>query len=129
MYQKFRLQIVTKTVLVYRLCRLFPYPIRVLGMWKLVLLERSRLDSLISVSPGYSIIEKPKPHGKSYNKWLGDTAGLSHREIICRAIDVALTQKPASFEDLLKGLEQMGYQVKRGKVPSLLGGTQKRFII
>lgn len=87
-----------------------------------------RLNDTICIENGYSIVENPKQHGKSYNKWLGDTAGLSHREIICRAIDAVLTQKPASFEDLLKGLEQMGYQVKRGKVPSLLGGTQKRFI-
>lgn len=87
-----------------------------------------RLNDTICIENGYSIIENPKPHGKSYNKWLGDTAGLSHREIICRAIDASLAQKPASFEELLKLLEQMGYQVKHGKVPSLLGGTQKRFI-
>ena len=87
-----------------------------------------RLNDTIYIENGYSIVENPKQHGKSYNKWLGDTAGLSPREIICRAIDAVLTQKPASFEDLLKGLEQMGYQVKRGKVSSLLGGTQKRFI-
>ena len=87
-----------------------------------------RLNDTICIENGYSIIENPKPHGKSYNKWLGDSDGLSHREIICRAIDAVVTQQPESFEDLLKGLEQMGYQVKRGKVPSLLGGTQKRFI-
>lgn len=86
------------------------------------------LNDTICIENGYSIIENPKPHGKSYNKWLGDTAGLSHREIICRTIDAALTQKPANIEELLKGLEQMGYQVKHGKIPSLMGGTQKRFI-
>ena len=87
-----------------------------------------RLSDTICIENGYSIIENPKPHGKSYNKWLGDTAGLSHREIICRAIDASLAKKPTSFEELLKLLEQMGYKVKQGKVPSLLGGTQKRFI-
>lgn len=87
-----------------------------------------RLNDTICIENGYSIIENPKPHGKSYNKWLGDTAGLSHREIICRAIDASLAKKPASFDELLKLLEQMGYQVKHGKVPSLLGGTQKRFV-
>ena len=86
------------------------------------------LNDTICIENGYSIIENPKPHGKSYNKWLGDTAGLSHREIICRTIDAALTQKPANIEELLKRLEQMGYQVKHGKIPSLMGGTQKRFI-
>lgn len=87
-----------------------------------------RLNDTICIENGYSIVEAPKPHGKSYNKWLGDTTGLSHRENICRAIDAALAQKPNSFEALLRLLEQMGYQVKRGKVPSLLGGTQKRFL-
>ncbi len=39
-----------------------------------------RLNDTICVENGYSIVEDPKPHGKSYNKWLGDRAKPSHRE-------------------------------------------------
>ena len=31
-----------------------------------------RLNDTICIENGYSIVENPKRHGKSYNKWLGD---------------------------------------------------------
>lgn len=42
-----------------------------------------RLNDTICVENGYSIVEDPKPHGKSYNKWLGE---LSNRTVgtMCR---------------------------------------------
>ena len=87
-----------------------------------------RLNDTICVENGYSIVENPKGKGKTYDKWLGDQKQPSHRERICYAIDEALAQKPRSFEELLKLLERSGYQVKGGKVPSLLGEGQKRSI-
>ena len=33
-----------------------------------------RLSDTICIENGYSIVENPKPHSKSYNKWLGDAA-------------------------------------------------------
>ena len=87
-----------------------------------------RLSDTICIENGCSIVENPKRHGKSYNKWLGDKKKPSHRERICTAIDDALTQKPDSFEALLELLRQAGYEVKGKKVPSLLGGEQKKSI-
>lgn len=87
-----------------------------------------RLNDTICIENGYSIVENPKRHGKSYNKWLGDKKKPSHRERICAAIDDALAQKPDSFEALLEQLRQAGYEVKGKKVPSLLGGEQKKSI-
>ena len=87
-----------------------------------------RLNDTICIENGYSIVENPKRHGKSYNKWLGDKKKPSHRERICTAIDDALTQKPDSFETLLELLRQAGYEVKGKKVPSLLGSEQKKSI-
>ena len=87
-----------------------------------------RLNDTICIENGYSIVENPKRHGKSYNKWLSDKKKPSHRERICTAIDDALTQKPDSFEALLELLRQAGYEVKGKKVPSLLGGEQKKSI-
>ena len=87
-----------------------------------------RLSDTICIENGYSIVEDPKRHGKSYNKWLGDQKKPSHRERICFAIDDALAQKPESFEALLTLLREAGYEVKGKKVPSLMGGEQKKFI-
>ena len=56
-----------------------------------------RLSDTICIENGLSIVENPKPHGKSYNKWLGDQAKPSHRELLRVAIDNALSQSPADF--------------------------------
>ena len=39
-----------------------------------------------------------------------------------------LAEKPKDYEDFLQGLEQQGYEVKRGKYTSVKGARQKRFI-
>ena len=75
-----------------------------------------RLSDTICIENGLSIVENPKPHGKSYNKWLGDQAKPSHREQLRVMIDRALEQKPADFDALLKLLSEMGCEVsRRGK--------------
>lgn len=89
-----------------------------------------RLNDTLCIENGYSIVEDPERHGKSYNKWLGDKAKPSHRERIAYAIDEALSQKPESFAALLDLLRQAGYEVKGAERsnPSLRGGDQKKFI-
>ena len=75
-----------------------------------------RLSDTICIENGLSIIENPKPHGKSYNKWLGDQAKPSHREQLRMAIDQALAQKPADLDVLFLLLRDDGCEVsKRGK--------------
>ena len=87
-----------------------------------------RLNDTLCIENGLSIVENPKRHGKSYNKWLGDQAKPSNRELLRVALDAALAQKPADFDALLKLLRDAGYEVKVGKVPALRGKSQKRFI-
>lgn len=75
-----------------------------------------QLSDTICIENGLSIVENPKPHGKSYNKWLGDQAKPSHRELLRAVIDNALAQKPANLDELLKLLQTSGCEVsKRGK--------------
>ena len=75
-----------------------------------------RLSDTICIENGLSIVENPKPHGKSYDQWLGDQATPSHREMLRTAIDNALEQKPADLDELLKLLRESGCEVsKRGK--------------
>ena len=61
------------------------------------------------------------------HKWLGDQAKPSHRELLRVAIDNALSQSPADFEELLKLLQEYGCEVsKRGKSYRLkLSGWEK----
>ena len=87
-----------------------------------------RLSDTICIQNGYSIVENPAKKSKTYDKWLGEKKQPSHRERICYAIDDALAQKPATFEELLQLLQEAGYQIKDGKVPSLLGENQKRYL-
>ena len=88
-----------------------------------------RLNDTLCIENGYSIVENPKRHGKSYNKWMGDKTTLSHRDRLCCVIDEVLEQKPESFEALLDFLRQAGYEVKGNPAnPSLRGGDQKRYV-
>ncbi len=75
-----------------------------------------RLSDTICVENGYSIVEAPKQRGQSYDKWLGDQAKPSHRELLRLAIDQALAQKPANLDALFQLLREGGCEVsKRGK--------------
>ena len=47
---------------------------------------------------------------------------------MCRAIDAALQKNPRSFDELLKGLQTQGYEIKYGKHISVKGKNQARFI-
>ena len=74
------------------------------------------LSDTICIENGYSIVENPKKHGQSYNKWQGDQAQLSHREQMRAAIDEALAKKPATLDALMTLLQEAGWEVsKRGK--------------
>ena len=88
-----------------------------------------RISDTLCIENGYSIVDAPKRHGKSYNKWLGDNAPIPHRERLCYVIDEALKQNPESFDALLDLLRQAGYEIKGNPAnPSLRGGDQKRFV-
>ena len=79
-----------------------------------------RLSDTICVENGLSIVENPKPHGKSYGQWLGDQAKLSHRELLRIALDEALAKRPADLEALWQLLRAAGVAVKyRGKAITL----------
>ena len=87
-----------------------------------------RLNDTICIENRLSVVENSKPHGQSYNKWLGDAAKPSHRELLRVAIDNALSEKPETMEALFALLQQAGVQVKkRGKSISLQASGQERF--
>lgn len=86
-----------------------------------------QLSDTLCIENGLSIVENPRPHGLSYDKWLGDKKKTSHRELLRAAIDAALQKKPADFDTLLKLLQEAGCEVThRGKSINLrLAGWKK----
>ena len=86
-----------------------------------------RLSDTLCIQNGLSIIEQPKGHSKSYNKWLGNEAKTSQRDGLREALDAALARQPKGFEELLTMLQRSGWEVKRGKRISLKGKGQERF--
>lgn len=87
-----------------------------------------RLNDTICIENGYSIVENPRPHGKSYNKWLGEKPPCQ-RDQLRMAIDAALEKSPADLEALLVLLREMGIEVSpRGKSIRLKAPDGKKFI-
>ena len=88
-----------------------------------------QLNDTICIENGYSIVENPKPHGKSYDKWLGDQAKPSHRELLCAAIDSALQEHPTDWDALLHLLNEAGYEISRkGENPSFRHRSWRRAV-
>ena len=74
-----------------------------------------RLSDTICMEHGLSVIENPARKGMTYDKWLGGNAKVSNREVLRKAIDEVLTQKPRNMDEFLSLLEEKGFTVKRGK--------------
>lgn len=74
-----------------------------------------RLSDTICMEHGLSVIENPERKGMTYDKWLGGSAKVSNREVLRKAIDEVLMQKPRDMDEFLRLLEEKGFAVKRGK--------------
>ena len=87
-----------------------------------------RLNDLICLENGYSIVEHPKGHSQKYNKWLGDNKKRTHRDELREAIDIALIEKPANMDAFLKLLADAGWEIKQGKHIAFRKTGQQRFM-
>ena len=88
-----------------------------------------QLSDTICLQHGLSVIENPKPHGKSYDTWLGEKKKVSHREKLRMAIDEAIEKKPKTLDDLLRLLLDDGYEIKRrGNDISIRGSGEKGYL-
>ena len=85
-----------------------------------------RLSDLICLEHSLSVIEI-KPYRERQKRVLYPPKE-SNRDQLCGVIDSILADKPGSYEEFLKKLEQQGYEVKRGKHTAVKGKGQKRFI-
>ena len=78
-----------------------------------------RLSDRVCLEHSLSVVERPKLHSKGkyqhYGQWLGEARPPSFKEQIRRAIDAALTERPADFADFLQRMEAAGVQVVHGR--------------
>ena len=87
-----------------------------------------RLSDIICMEHGLSVIENPARKGMTYDKWLGGNEKVSNREVIRKAIDEVLMQKPRDMEEFLRLLEDNGFTAKRGKYIALRHADFKKTI-
>lgn len=85
-----------------------------------------RVSDLICLENGLSVIE-PKPYHER-TKRTDYPHKVKNRDVLCEAIDAVLQKNPRSFDELLKGLQRQGYEIKYGKHISVKGKNQARFI-
>ena len=85
-----------------------------------------RISDLVCLENGLSVIA-PKPY-RERAKRTEYPRRVKNRDVLCDAIDTILQKSPSSFDELLKGLEGLGYEIKYGKHISVKGKNQERFI-
>lgn len=81
---------------------------------------------MICLENGLSVIA-PKPY-KERTKRTDYPHKVKNRDVLCEVIDTVLQKNPGTFDELLKGLQIQGYEIKYGKHISVKGKNQARFI-
>lgn len=85
-----------------------------------------RLSDLICLEHGLSIIEKV-PYSQRRKRTIYEKR-TTCRDQIRQDIDTIMKKSPTDFDAFLRKLEEMGYEVKRGKYASVKGKDQQRFV-
>lgn len=88
-----------------------------------------RLNDLVCLEHGLSVIKNPKPRDKTahYGAWLGDEKKPSFHQTIRQTIDTVLEQSPPDFDSFLKLMEVGGIEViRRGKRVNFRAPGQER---
>lgn len=85
-----------------------------------------KVSDLVCLEHGLSVIT-PKPFKERIKRTIFPKK-KTQREFLCEAIDKALEEKPKTFAEFLKKMNELGYEFKDGKQPAFRGKEQKRFI-
>ena len=89
-------------------------------------LALQHVSDLVCLENGLSVIT-PAPYSER-EKRTTYPKRENIRSALCGDIDVALSKNPGDFEEFLRNMEQLGYEIKRGKNTAVKGRSQKRFI-
>jgi len=85
-----------------------------------------KVSDLVCIENGLSVIEPKKPSERE--KRTVYKSEKSYREKIRESIDACMEKKPKDMEELLRFLEEMDYEIKRGKNISLKSKEQNKFL-
>lgn len=85
-----------------------------------------RISDHICLEHGLSIIHPLPPASRTRRTDYPHPASV--RDQIRHDIDLVLQQNPGSLDELLRMLQERGYEIKRGKHIAVRGSGQKRFI-
>ena len=88
--------------------------------------EIRRTSDRLCKEHGLSVVIPGQNKGKSYIEHTATQAGTSYKAKLKATID-RLIPASADFEDLLRRLQQEGYEIKRGKYVSCRASDQERF--
>ena len=85
-----------------------------------------RTSDRICKEHGLSVITPGQDKGKSYAEYHAEKQGTSYKAKLKIAVDNLIPQV-TDFEELLRRLQEMGYEIKRGKYISCRASGQDRF--
>lgn len=85
-----------------------------------------RTSDRICKEHGLSVITPGQDKGKSYAEYTAEKQGTSYKAKLKIAVDTLIPQV-TDFEELLRRLQEMGYEIKRGKYISCRAAGQERF--
>ena len=85
-----------------------------------------RTSDRICKEHGLSVITPGQDKGKSYAEYSAEKQGTSYKAKLKIAVDTLIPQV-TDFEELLRRLQEMGYEIKRGKYISCRANGQERF--
>ena len=85
-----------------------------------------RVSDLVCLENGCSVIKPRKPGEREKRTVYPNRKSI--RDKIREDIDLAMSRNPKNMEELLKSLEEMGYEIKRAKHIGIKGEGQKSFL-
>lgn len=85
-----------------------------------------RVSDLVCLEHGLSVIKPRKPSERERRTVYPERKSI--RDKIREAIDLAMAKNPKDLEELLRLLEEDGYEIKRGKYIAVRGKEQKTFL-
>ena len=85
-----------------------------------------RTSDRICKEHGLSVVVPGQDRGKSYAEYTAEKQGTSYKAKLKTAIDNLIPQVK-DFDELLRRLQEMGYEIKQGKYISFRAAGQERF--
>lgn len=85
-----------------------------------------RVSDRLCKEHGLSVIIPGQNRGKSYAEYTAEKTGTSYKAKLKATID-KLIPVSSNFEDLIRRLQNEGYEIKRGKYISCRASSQERF--